>query len=111
VDLRTAYLNLALQVNGVRGRGGTLDVDELSRSAQSGDVLGWLGGRYGRELDLGLLHGDRTAWDTVNDWFSECAAANDLSNFDLVGTDDGLSLLVAWCIDAVQSLLFPSGLR
>jgi hypothetical protein len=64
VDLTVAYLNLALQQNGVAGETTPLDSKELSTNPACGKFVGALNDRFPNDAQRGSVYDNRTPWDT-----------------------------------------------
>lgn len=93
------YTLLAFHLNALLDQGRILDIDETLARAEAGDVLDWLTELFGPEVDLSLMGlQDRTA---VIETFRGIANAVDARR--KFGVErNGLALLVAYCIQALQ---------
>lgn len=96
------YTLLAFHLNAMLDRGKTLDVDEVHRHVEVGDVLDWVSEQFADDyFDIsGYTPADR---DVVVELFQGLANAVD-SRRSFGVEHNGICLLLAYCIEGIQQL-------
>ncbi len=98
MDRVIRYTHLAFQALALADEGETLDLDETRKHAEDGTLLAWLKEELGDRIDLTYYEDADKAM--LSDRFA--SLANATGPGDLGITRNGLALVTAYCLEALQ---------
>ena len=105
MQLEIAYTNLAFWLNGAIDRGQRADLDQTHRRCLNGEAFDFIDSMLPwPDADLSLHKNDPNIVADINERFGSLANAIDHERKFMV-KNEGLCLLVAYCIESIQQLV------
>jgi hypothetical protein len=95
------FTSLGFQLNALLDRGEALDIGDTRKHISNRSLFGWLRESFGDELDLSLYRPDDEA-EVLGLFESLSNAMNSRRKFGV--EQNGLALLVAYCLEGLQQL-------
>jgi len=105
LNLVLQYAALARSLTSLLDQGKTEDLALVQERIRQGDIIEWLHEQYPGEIER-WLDDDRVAWEEVRESVNDLLAVNSARKFGV--SKNGLALLLAFCIDAMQQLVPPT---